>query len=118
MATITCVDCGTQRCNTPSNTKYCKPCRLLRDIAYWEHNTRNCGNCHIPFSPMGGRDYFCSEHAVADWHQHAIRLCALCNQEKPPIIAGVDLCHGCARNPKKRSLLVRALKNGKAQRAA
>jgi len=116
MATIRCQDCGAERKGAPRNTRYCKPCRLLRDLLYWEDNRRRCGKCNVDFAPIGGRDYFCSAHAK-DWRGYKLMKCVLCGKhDMPPIIAGIPLCHDCARSPALRGKLVAALKRGQAQR--
>lgn len=119
MATISCQDCGQPRTHCPRNTRYCKPCRLLRDLAYWHRNRRNCKECRKEFAPIGRTDYHCSSCDTGLLHLSG--PCRLANPEPhdgPPTLTGIPVCAKCMRSPKMRSYLIKVLQKGQAQRRA
>lgn len=113
MATITCKDCGAERTRCPKNTKYCKPCRLLRDIAYWEHERRTCLECRATFAPLGRTDYHCSACRPGI---HGREVSCAFGHTGGLVLTGIPVCAACLRAPAKRASLMAALKRGQAQR--
>jgi hypothetical protein len=116
MATINCVDCGAERRNVPTNTRYCKPCRLLRDLDFWRSRTRDCMECGEVFAPLRRSDARCARHADDELRTRAVD-CLMCgNVNQRPVMTQIPVCYRCLRDPTKRGRLVRALERGQAQR--
>ena len=123
MATITCRDCGAERHRVPSNTRYCKRCRMLRDIDYWRRETRHClgTECeHAKFAPLDRADRHCS--ACNPGLRAHVGPCALAYKDAPHegryIHPALPVCADCARDPRQRQRLIRALETGQAARQA
>lgn len=120
MATITCADCGDERRGTPKNTLYCKRCRALRDLDHWRLLTRRCAQCREPFAPLGRTDMHCG--TCNPGLQAYSGPCVLAPRDRPhegryasPIL---PVCSKCARDPRQRRNLIRALERGQAKRKA
>ncbi len=114
MATISCTDCGAERKQCPTNTLYCKSCRLLRDLAHWASNRRTCRDCRASFAPIGRTDYRCSScHPGTRGRTVA---CVLCRAYGAPLLHGIPVCAECIRSPLKRKKLIEALERGQALR--
>lgn len=114
MATITCQDCGAERTQCPRNTRYCKACRLLREVLYWAHKRRTCLKCRIPFAPLERGNYHCS--GCDPGLPHRKLDCVLCREEGRRLLTGIPVCDQCLRAPVKRASLIAALERGQAQR--
>ena len=117
MATIHCADCGDERRGTPKNTRYCKRCRALRDLDHWRRLTRRC-SCGATFAPLNRGDLYC---AACDPGLRAYSgTCVLSPADAPhsgPFVnATLPVCAACARDPKQRKRLIRALEVGQAGR--
>ncbi len=113
MATIRCLDCGNERHNTPRNTKFCKRCRLLRDVAYWVKRFKQCRGCGKAFAPLSRPDNLCSS---CDPGIHGQEVdCKLCQTRGLRLIAGIPVCARCLRDPKCRQTLFDALLKGQRQ---
>lgn len=119
MATITCRDCGTQRHRVPANTRYCKRCRMLRDIDYWRRNSRTC-SCGARFAPLDRNDHHCST-CNPGLRAHS-GPCALAYADHPHegryVHPALPVCAPCARDPRLRQRLIAALEAGQANRIA
>ena len=113
MATITCRDCGFQRHRVPANTRYCKRCRLLRDIDYWRRRTRTC-SCGAVFAPLGRLDRHCSK-CDPGLRAHT-GPCGLGNHDGRYVHPSLPICASCCRDPKQRQRMIAALERGQAAR--
>jgi len=113
MATITCSDCGNERRDVPRNTRYCKRCRLLRDIAYWVTRFKACRGCGKAFAPLSRPDNRCTACNPGIHGQEVD--CKLCKRRDLRLIAGIPVCAGCLRDPKRRQDLFDALLKGQKQ---
>jgi hypothetical protein len=111
MATINCRDCGEERTGCPSNTRYCKPCRLLRQLDYWRVRRKNCGDCERQFAPLERSDIYCAAHAGDELRIRSVH-CVLCRQDGPPVMIGIPVCYICLRSPGRRLELDAALRKG------
>lgn len=118
MATITCHDCGVERTRCPRNTRYCQLCRLLRELDYWQaHRTRRC-SCGEVYCPLHRGDTQCGR--CDPGLQRYSGVCALSAKDAPH--EGrypehyLPVCTTCARDPKQRARLIRALTKGQAAR--
>jgi hypothetical protein len=124
MATIRCQDCGEERTRCPSNTRYCKSCRLLRELRWWTSRRRACFHpgCDERFAPVDRADRFCATHNPGLVHQQID--CVLANWKKAPrdphrgavFIPGIPVCADCLRAPDMRVWLISALEGGQTQR--
>jgi hypothetical protein len=117
MASIACTDCGHHRHRCPSNTKYCRKCRLLRDVEFWADKTRTCRDerCEQSFTPTHRHDAYCGHHQLGQTAN--LGPCVFCNHERSYRIApDVNCCERCARDATTRKKLIRALRKGQAQR--
>lgn len=117
MASIACADCAHHRHRCPSNTKYCKKCRLLRDVEFWGTKTRTCGHedCENSFVPMYRHDYYCGP---CNPGQTANRgTCLFCSTTDAYLITrDVAVCERCARAPGQRKKFIAALRKGQRAR--
>lgn len=116
MATITCQDCGAERQRTPSNTKFCKPCRLLRDLDYWRARWKRCRGCKAEFAPLNRPDNLCSS-CNPGLKAYPVD-CVLCQAPGLAAVVGIPVCASCIRAPKRRHKLIEALERGQARRKA
>lgn len=118
MARIICRSCGEPRDRCPSNTRYCKECRLLDNAAFWaSQSPRNCLNCEQEYRPIERSDAYCG----ACRHDNPLHEvdCALCDRTAvPPWRTGLKVCLHCAYDPEKRTTLLRALKARRKARIA
>jgi hypothetical protein len=117
MATITCHDCGDQRRSVPSNTRYCKKCRVLRELVYWHRRTRHCRECEREYAPLSRTDYWCSK--CDPGLEHKTGPCGLYPNkphEGAPTFAQIPICAGCFRDPRKRDWLIRVMQKGRNDR--
>lgn len=117
VATITCQDCATQRQRCPANTRYCKPCRLLRELYYWQRRRRACQNCNAEFAPLNRNDMHCSacDRGLAPY---AGRCISCADEQGWPAVKDIPVCAPCMRNPRKRALIISALERGQTKRKA
>lgn len=117
MATITCRDCAAQRHRVPANTRYCKRCRILRDIDYWRRKTRTC-SCGAVFAPLDRNDGHCSK-CDPGLRAHT-GPCALSSRDAPHdgryVHPALPVCASCARDPRQRQRLIAALERGQSAR--
>lgn len=111
MNIIKCQECGSERQTRWSNTKYCLVCRYLGNAKYLaEHNTTlECWECSTVFAPLKRDDKFCPECApMSQSHPHG--HCNLCSRDDQPLLArGIKVCRGCAYDPDKRQVFIKAL---------
>lgn len=115
MATINCRDCGQERTRCPSNTRYCKPCRLLRMIDYWRTRRKHCMTCQAAYAPLDRGDMRCALHADDELRTKLVH-CVLCREDAHPLITGIPVCFRCLRSPTKRLDLYDALRRGQRER--
>lgn len=122
MATIHCRDCGEPRTKTPSNTLYCKKCRLLRDLDYWRVHTRVCSSegCEVEYAPLGRNDRHCSScDPGLRAYNHP---CSLGGKTNPHagwrLYRDFPVCAACLRDPAARPRLIAALERGQRSRRA
>ena len=117
--TIQCADCGTTREARNKNTRYCHHCRLLRNMEFFRkpHTHRECSSarCSAKYAPVERDDAYCGS---CDLGYSTMRgTCKACSTADAYLIRpGVELCKECARDPKKRLVLIAALRDGQAKR--
>lgn len=106
--TITCEDCGSRSETTRANTKYCKTCRLFRNVVFIGHRTKTCIECEKRFAPLDRADVLCGS---CDFTRPLVAgHCALCDRDTERLLhADVKVCSMCATDPDKRVLFQRAL---------
>lgn len=93
---IACEDCGFVIQAARRNTKYCRVCRMVRDLPYVATRHRKCGLCDTKFHPINVRDACCGEHAprlAAD----ELVTCAYCGTEGLSVAGDLAVCRTCAR---------------------
>lgn len=107
MATINCADCGAERHTRWRNTKYCRPCRILKNLQYLLNWTTKCWVCDAEFAPLSREDRFCPR---CDPRPATQEHCALCDRDDQKLIdREIACCRECAADPKNRKLLLRVL---------
>lgn len=119
MQTINCADCGRPRKTKRSNTKYCYPCRLLRNVAWIGLTQAKCEVCQNRFAPLERNAYLCGNCDTRRAPGDPKGTCALCHAEDVPLVdRDVSVCRACATSIEKRPTFHAALiKKQKAARA-
>lgn len=111
MNEIICADCGAERQARNKNTKYCRVCRLSRNLVYLRkrQTTSTCVLCDTKFAPLQVGDDLC---AKCDYQPESapVVVCALCNESRRSIDNDIAVCLECAKDPEKRDVFLRALK--------
>ncbi len=107
--TIQCEDCGRKYETTRKNTKYCRVCRVFRDLAYLRALTKTCVACDRDFAPMRRDDLLCGHCDPTTSKQEVEGDCALCQVHANLLHADIAVCKGCATDPEKRELFMKAL---------
>lgn len=108
--TIKCVDCGQPYETRRPNTRYCAVCRLYRDLVYLGSRTKVCLDCEERFAPLAVKDLLCGKCDFIRSKNYADGECALCHGNTSPLLhSDVAVCLVCAREPKRRELLLRAV---------
>lgn len=112
---IICEDCGATRRNPAyKNTRYCKSCRLLRDLVYIDDATRPCKSCRRSYAPVSRRDTLCGKCNYGSVDEG---LCHFCKSEHAELYRpGIGVCCSCVRAPRLRPSIVAALKKGQRER--
>lgn len=115
MKSITCEDCSTKRSNPRyKNTRYCKSCRLLRDLIYVEMEQRPCDHCKQQFAPVSRRDTLCG---TCNYGSSYFGTCAFCKLEHAELHrAGIPVCVKCVRVPALRRGVIAGLRRGQGER--
>lgn len=114
MKSITCQDCSTKRINPRyRNTRYCKSCRLLRDLLYIELEQRPCADCKQMFAPVSRKDTLCGRCNYGSVYQGR---CAFCKLDVELHRDGIPVCTSCIRAPTLRSTIISGLRKGQAAR--
>lgn len=110
MATIVCFDCGATRRRVPSNTRYCKHCRILRSVAAFTTKGKTCARegCGERFVPTELRDPLCGKCNAGKQDQRG--HCNCCGGEDYLEWAGLAVCKTCARDPKHRGRIVKGMR--------
>lgn len=114
MKSITCADCRTKRSNPRfRNTRYCRACRLLRDLIYVAAEQRPCADCARPFAPTDRKDTLCGAcHYGSVYEGH----CAICLTDAELHRPDIAVCIRCVRDPAKRKTIIAGLRRGQAER--
>lgn len=115
MASIKCEACSAKRSNVQyKNTKFCHPCRMLRDLVFVGLLTRKCGGCAKSFAPVVRRDPLCGKCHYGNIYQGT---CVMCGGEDVDLHRpGVAVCVKCVRDPDARGRVVAALRKGQKSR--
>lgn len=114
---ISCQDCGAEYETTRKNTRYCRVCRVLRNIVYYGPKLSTCWTCEEKFAPYEDKQVFCGAHAHKP-DQPVRGGCGLCKKDGPVIHPDILVCYECATSPAERPRLVRALTAKQAKRLA
>jgi hypothetical protein len=110
LRTIQCADCGRTRQTRRSNTKYCYPCRLLRNIKWQGTETTKCLVCEKRFSPLKRGDVICGKCDSVPPPGDPRGTCAFCGTENSSLVdKEVQVCRPCATDPEQRGKLAAAL---------
>jgi hypothetical protein len=114
---IKCQDCGARRENVRyANTRYCKSCRLLRDLLYVETEQRPCADCTRPFAPVNRKDTLCGD---CNYGSIYTGRCFLCAQDEAELYRdGIAVCVKCIRVPANRKRIIAGLRKGQRERSA
>lgn len=107
---IECADCGAPRLTKRKNTKYCRVCRLIRNIEFIGADTVDCLGCDTPFAPLKRGEDVCGKCAVAGPAGDPRGTCAFCEVENASLVdSNISVCRVCATDPTKRVLFKKAL---------
>ena len=108
MATITCEDCGRDYETTRKNTKYCRSCRVYRDLMFLGERRKECIECEKTFNPLTTKDLLCGR--CGDFMRKAPEgECKLCGESAKLLHESIQVCGACATDPAKRVTFLRAL---------
>lgn len=109
MNTISCADCGADYETKRSNTKYCRVCRIYRDLSFLGERTKNCLECDKKFALMSRKDLLCGG-CGSFLAKEVEGDCSLCGASTKHLLhETIKVCRPCATDPKKRVTLLRAL---------
>lgn len=107
---IECSDCGAPRLTRWKNTKYCFLCRLIRNLEFIGDKTTKCIVDDKVFAPIKRNDDLCGDCDVIPMFEGLRGVCAFCKEDDKPLVAPeVAVCIGCAKNPKYRKNVRKAL---------
>lgn len=112
MNLIKCVDCGAERKAIYKNTKYCRVCRLSRNLDYLERlgwDSVKCVVCDARFAPMKRGDQTCPKCSYLP-QCAVVAPCGLCGTVAQTVDKDIAVCYGCATDKKRRREFQRALK--------
>lgn len=107
---IACADCGSTHEARAKNTKYCKVCRLYRNLMFQANTGQPFGTCKLcdnTFTKLNRNDILCGKCVFMD---NASGSCSICDREAPLYHADVRLCLPCLKNPALYRKVVAALK--------
>lgn len=112
---VTCCDCSAKRRNAAySNTRYCKSCRLLRDLTYLADRTKSCDECKATFAPASRRDAYCGKCCFGSLD---VGTCAFCKRSDAELHRqGIPVCCQCLRLPTLRRQIIAGLQRGQRER--
>lgn len=114
---IVCADCGTQYPTKRKNTKYCRLCRINRNLQFYGQRVSKCWACEEKFAPYDANQTVCGSCLFVPQSAPAGH-CGLCKTDKQVLHSDVAVCHACALDPTKRSLFMRAVATKASKRAA
>jgi hypothetical protein len=105
--TITCQDCGRAYATKRHNTKFCKVCRLIRNMKFIGAKTKKCWECDTSFAPIERSDVMCGKCAVPST---LTGDCAVCQAHAVPMLTKeVKVCMRCAYDPEQRPAIFKGL---------
>jgi hypothetical protein len=110
LTTVHCADCGSEVQTRRANTKYCKVCRLLRDVKFVKERTKECWGCGVTFAPLNRGDVFCGTCDLVPGHS-VTGTCAFCKAQTQLYSDQVSVCLPCLKDPEKRPTVARSLIN-------
>lgn len=106
--TIRCVTCNAPTPTTRKNTKYCVPCRLLKNVKFYANTTKKCWGCDGRFAPLHRNDVLCG--TCDDAPPRSITgICSFCKNKTELYNDNVKLCLPCIKDPERRPTLLRSL---------
>ena len=106
--TIRCVICNAPTPTTRSNTKYCVPCRLLKNVKFFADQTKKCWGCDERFAPTARNDVLCGTCDDPP-PRSSTGTCSFCKKEAQLYNAEVKLCLPCLKSPERRPKLLKSL---------
>lgn len=110
-STFNCVDCRAPSTARRPNAKYCDVCRLWRDLMFVGARRHRCLDCEESFAPTRVADKLCATCDFIGSRKYAEGECAFCHRSTDPLLCvDVRVCRRCARDPERRSLLIKAVK--------
>lgn len=109
LTTIHCEDCGKPRLTGRRNTKYCRVCRLLKNINFIGDRTSECPRCKKRYAPVTRNDLMCGKCNPRIAQGKPTGICGFCKEEKDLIDSDIKVCHGCATEPDNRLAFTIAL---------
>lgn len=110
--TGTCEDCkrsfSTRR---PQQARYCRFCRIHRDLQHYGVRQETCMVCDGKFCPIRAGDRLCGVCRVIGEGRASVRgRCAACGTSDTDLLhKDIRACGTCARDPKQRGALLKAV---------
>jgi hypothetical protein len=106
---IQCQDCGADYETVRRNTKYCRVCRMFRDLAYLKALTRECISCDQKFAPLHREDILCGNCDPVTSKFHVEGVCGICQVQATLLHKDIAVCKSCATDPGQRTVFIKAL---------
>lgn len=116
--TIECADCGKSRETRIKNTKYCKLCRLYRDLTFMAggYNPKaTCLVCDAAFLRVKRNDVVCGTCDIGA-ESAPTGPCSLCGTTAKLYDEDVTVCRKCIKDPRRRETLYKSVGKKRAQR--
>jgi hypothetical protein len=117
---IECADCGKSRVARLKNTKYCRLCRLFRDLTFMAsgYNAKaECLVCDVTFLRVKRNDVLCGTCDIAA-EAAPTGECSFCGETRKLYDEDVTVCRPCIKSPKQRELLLKSVGQKRASRMA
>lgn len=108
--TIECKDCGSPFPTTRSNAKYCRVCRLYRNLVFLRDSTFECAACGTTVAPVVRDGWVCSTCDPTMGCSDVTGCCSLCSIDAKLPYEELAVCEECLNSPDQRRLLVSALR--------
>lgn len=109
--TIKCENCGSPRLTRRKNTKYCRLCRILKNLEYLDTWEETCIACENRFAPLQRGEDLCGDCAIFPAQGDPKGPCAICHEQDARLMeANINVCQACSTKPENRKILIQSLK--------
>jgi hypothetical protein len=110
--TKTCEDCARDfSTRRPSQARYCRFCRIHRDLQHYGTRQETCMACDAKFCPIRAGDRLCGDcRILGEGRSSVVGKCAGCATERATLLhRDIRACGKCARDPKQRAALLKVV---------